>query len=67
MTFALTWCANTFVGCSVTPTFYSANHLLSIILKDKKYLYMGSISYFSYTFQIGSNWYMDTGVCDLKV
>ena len=22
MTFALTWCANIFVGCSVTPTFF---------------------------------------------
>ena len=29
MTFALTWCANIFVGCSVTPTFFSADHFLS--------------------------------------
>ena len=28
MTFALTWCANIFVGCSVTPTFFSADHFL---------------------------------------
>ena len=29
MTFALTWCANIFVGRSVTPTFFSADHFLS--------------------------------------
>ena len=28
MTFALTWCANIFVGYSVTPTFFSADHFL---------------------------------------
>ena len=28
---------------------------------------MGSFYYFSYTIQIGSNWYMDTGVHDLEV
>ena len=28
MTFALTWCANIFVGCSVTPNFFSADHFL---------------------------------------
>ena len=28
MTFALTWCANIFVGCLVTPTFFSADHFL---------------------------------------
>ena len=28
MTFALTWCANIFVECSVTPTFFSADHFL---------------------------------------
>ena len=28
MIFALTWCANIFVGCSVTPTFFSADHFL---------------------------------------
>ena len=38
--------------------------ILSIILKNKKNLYVG---YFSYTIQIGSNWYMDTGVRDLKI
>ena len=28
---------------------------------------MGSFNYLSYTIQIGSNWYMDTGVRVLKV
>ena len=41
--------------------------ILSIILKNKKNLYVGSLNYFSYTIQIGSNWYMDTGVRDLEV
>ena len=41
--------------------------ILSIILKKKKNLYVGSFNYFSYTIQIGSNWYMDTGVHDLEV
>ena len=40
MTFALTWCANIFVGCSVTPTFFFGRLLrfltLFIILKNKK-------------------------------
>ena len=40
---------------------------LSIRLKNKKNLCMGSFNYFSYTIQIGSNWYMDTGECDLEV
>ena len=30
-------------------------------------MYMGSFNYFSYTIQIGSNRYMDTGVRDLEV
>ena len=41
--------------------------ILSIILKNEKNLYVGSFNFFSYTIQIGSNWYMDTGVCDLEV
>ena len=41
--------------------------ILPIILKNKKNLYVGSFSYFSHTIQIGSNWYMDTGVRDLEV
>ena len=38
--------------------------ILSILLKKKKQknLYVESFNYFSYTLQIGSNWYMDTGV-----
>ena len=28
---------------------------------------MGSFNFFLYTIQIGSNWYMDTGVRDLEV
>ena len=72
MTFALTWCANIFVGCSVTPTFFFGRSLpfltLSIILKkQKKHLCMGSFNYFSYTIKMGSNWYMDTVVRDLEV
>ena len=39
----------------------------SMILKNKKNLYVGSFSYFSHTVQIESNWYMDTGVRDLEV
>ena len=39
--------------------------ILYIILKTKTNLYVGSFNYFSYTIQIGSNWYMDTGVRDL--
>ena len=41
--------------------------ILSIILKNKKNLYVRSFNYFSHTIQIGSNWYMDTGVRDLEV
>ena len=71
MTFVSTGCANIFVGCSVTPIFFSGRSLpfliLSIILENKKNLYVGSFNFFSYTIQIGSNWYMDTGVRDLEV
>ena len=53
----------------MTPTFFFGRSLpfliLSIILKKK--LYVGSFNYFSYAIQIGSNWYMDTGVRDLEV
>ena len=72
MTFAVTWSANIFVGYSVTPTFFSADHFLfwffPLYQKTKqKNLCVGIFSHFSYTIQIGSNWYMDTGVCDLEV
>ena len=68
MTFALTWCANIFVGCSLTPTFFFGRSvpflILSIIKKKKKSLYVGSfISH--YTIHKRSNLYMDTGVRDL--
>ena len=53
------------------PHFFSGRSLpfliLSIILKNEKTLYVGSFNFFSYTIQIGSNWYMDTGVRDLEV
>ena len=41
--------------------------ILSIILRNKKNLCVGSFNYFSYTNQKRSNWYMDTGVRDLEV
>ena len=51
--------------------FFAADHflflILSIILRNKKNLYVGSLDYFSYTFQKGSNWYMGRGVRDLEV
>ena len=55
----------------MTPTFFCGRSLpfliLSIILKNKKNLYVGSFNYFSYTIQKGSNWYLDRGVSDLEV
>ena len=41
--------------------------ILSIILKHEKNMYVGSFNFFSYTIQIVSNWYMDTGVRDIEV
>ena len=41
--------------------------ILSIILKNRKNLCVWSFNYFLYTIQIGSNWYMDTGVRELEV
>ena len=35
--------------------------------KQKKSVRGKFFDYFSYTIQIGSNWYMDTGVHDLEV
>ena len=40
---------------------------LSITLKNKKNLCVGSFNYSSYTTKTGSNWYVDTGVRDLLV
>ena len=35
--------------------------------KKQKNLYVGGFKYFSYTIQIGSNWYLDIGMRDLEV
>ena len=35
--------------------------------KKQKNLYVESFNYFSYTIQIGSNWYVNTGVRNLEV
>ena len=70
-TFVLTWCANIFVGCSVIPTFFwqitsfpDSSHYTK---KRKKIFTWEVLIFFSNTIQIGSNWYMDTGVRDLEV
>ena len=47
MTFALTWCANIFVGCSVTPTFFRQITSFSDSFhytKKQKNLYVGSFN-----------------------
>ena len=71
MTFTLTWCADIFVGCLVTPTFFFGRSLpfltLSIILKHKKICVWEVLIISSYTIKKGWNWYMDTGVRDLEV
>ena len=55
----------------MTPTFFrqitSFSDSFHYTKKNKKILYLGSFNYFSYTIQLGSNWYMDTGVRDLEV
>ena len=54
----------------MTPTFFRQITSSSDSFhynKKHKNLYVGSFNYFSYTIQIGSNWYIDTGVCDLQV
>ena len=55
----------------MTPTFFFGRSLpfmiLCIILKNEKNLYVGGFDYFSYTIQIGSNWYLDTGMRDSEV
>ena len=71
MTFAVTLICEYFCWMLGDPHFFFGRSLpfliLSIILKNKKNLYVGSFNYFSYTIQIGSNSYMDTGVRDLEV
>ena len=65
MTFVLTWCVSIFVGCLATPTFLVDHHYT----KNQKNLFVENFNYFSYTctIQIGPNWYVDTGVCNLEV
>ena len=46
---------------SFSDSFYYTNK------KKTKNLFEGDFNYFSYTIQIGWNWYMDTGVRDLEV
>ena len=56
--------------CLVTPTFLGRSLpflIFSVMLKNKKNLYVGSFNNFSYTVQIVSNWCMDTAVHDLEV
>ena len=68
-TFALIWCANISVGCSVTPTFFRQITSFSDSFhytKKQKNLCVGSFNYFSNTVQTGSNWYKDTGVRDFR-
>ena len=54
----------------MTPTFFRQITSFSDSFqytKKQKNLYVESFNYFSYTIRIGSNWYMDTGVRDLKI
>ena len=74
MTFALTWCANIFAGCSVTPpppplvfrqitSFSDSFHHTK---KQKKSVW--EVLIISHILlKEGSNWYRDTGVRDLEV
>ena len=55
MTFALTWCANIFVECSVTPTFFRQITSFSDSFhytKKQKNLCVVSFNYFSYTIDV---------------
>ena len=61
MTFALTWCASIFVGCSVTPTFFQqiSSFSDSFHYTKKQKICMWEVLIISqFTIQIGSNWYM---------
>ena len=66
MAAALTWCEDIFVGCTVTPTYFSVDHFL-FITKNKNILCVGSCYYFAFTIQMRSNRYINTGVRDLEV
>ena len=53
----------------MTPTFFlqiTSFSDSSYYTKKQKNLRVGSFNYFSYTIQIGSKWYTDTGVRDLE-
>ena len=69
MTFALTWCANTFVGCSVTPTFFrqitSFSDSFRYTKKQKKICTWEVLIISHFTIHIRSNFFMNTGVRDL--
>ena len=71
MTFALTWCTNIFLGCSVTPTFFrqitSFSDSFHHTKKQKKICEWEVLIISHILLKKGSNWYMDTGVRDLKV
>ena len=71
MTLALTWCANIFVGCSVNPPFFrqitSFSDSFHYTKKQKKSCAWEVLIISHNTIQIGSNWYMETGVRDLEV
>ena len=53
----------------MTPTFFwqITSFSVSFHYTKKQKKSVGSFNYFLYTIQIGSNWYMDTGVRDLEV
>ena len=72
MTFALAWCANIFVGCSVTPTLFfrqiiSFSDSFHHTKKTKKICVWEVLIISHILLKKGSNWYMDTGVRDLEV
>ena len=71
MTFALTWCANIFVGCLVTRTFFrqitSFSDSFHHTKKTNKICEWEVLIISHILFKKGSNWYMDVGVPDLKV
>ena len=71
MTLTLTCCANIFVGCSVNPIFFrqitSFSDSFHYTKKQKKICAWEVLIISHNTIQIGSDWYMDTGVRDLEV
>ena len=69
MTFSWTWCANIFVGCSVTPTFFrqitSFSGSFHHTKKQNKICVWEVLIISHILLKKGSNWCMDTGVRDL--